>query len=96
MTATGHAGFAPAGQDIVCAGISALFFATAEYLRQMTISGLLYGEPVLRLEPGNVKISCEPAAVAEEEAEHVFRLLETGCRQIAESYPNNVSVVSAT
>ena len=27
----GHAGYAPAGQDIVCAGVSALFYAFLNY-----------------------------------------------------------------
>ena len=31
---TGHAGYAPRGQDIVCAGISALAYGLLEYLRQ--------------------------------------------------------------
>jgi len=31
---TGHSGFAPAGQDIVCAGASMLAFALAETLEQ--------------------------------------------------------------
>ena len=30
---SGHAGHAPAGQDIVCAGVSALFFAAYAELR---------------------------------------------------------------
>lgn len=29
ITADGHSGYAPAGEDIVCAGVSALMFAAA-------------------------------------------------------------------
>lgn len=96
MTASGHAGFAPHGQDIVCAGISAICFAAAEYLRQMRGEGKLLQEPVILLEPGEIRLECEPKVTAEEETEHVFGMLEIGCRLIAQSYPNNVSVADVT
>lgn len=96
MTASGHAGFAPVGQDIVCAGISAICFAAAEYLTQMHDWGKLEQEPVILLESGTIRLSCMPKEIALEEAEHVFRMLEIGCRLIAESYPNNVTVADAT
>ena len=96
MTASGHAGFAPAGQDIVCAGISALCFAAAEYLTQMHDWGKLEQEPVILLESGTIQLCCMPKEIALEEAEHVFRMLEIGCRMIAENYPHNVTVADAT
>lgn len=96
MTASGHAGFASPGQDIVCAGVSALAFAAAEYLTQMRTWGKLEREPVIALEPGEIRLECEPKITAEEEASHVFRMLEIGCRLIAHSYPNNVIVTDVT
>lgn len=96
MTASGHAGFAQTGQDIVCAGVSALAFTAAEYLMQMQTWDKLEGDPVILLEPGEIRLECEPKITAEEEAEHVFRMLEIGCRLIAKSYPNNVTVADAT
>ena len=96
MTASGHAGFATTGRDIVCAGVSALAFAAAEYLMQMRTWGKLEREPVIALEPGEIRLECSPKITAEEEAEHVFRMLEIGFRLIAKSYPNNVTVADAT
>lgn len=58
--------------------------------------GKLAQEPVILLEPGEIRLECEPKATAEEEAEHVFRMMEIGCRMIAERYPNNVTVADAT
>lgn len=34
ITVSGHAGHAPAGQDIVCAAVSALMYALAGYLEE--------------------------------------------------------------
>ena len=96
MEAHGHAGFAPQGQDIVCAGVSALAFAAAEYLELMEVQGKLEQEPVLMMEPGEIRLECLPKERSQEEAEQVFRLLEIGCRRIAQSYPNNVNVADAT
>lgn len=96
MTASGHAGYAQPGQDIVCAGVSALAFAAAEYLTQMQTWNKLDQDPVILLEPGEIRLECSPKITAQEEAEHVFRMLEIGCRLIAQSYPNNVSVEDAT
>ena len=93
MTASGHAGFAPNGQDIVCAGVSALSYAAAEYLTQMHHWGKLEEEPVIVMKPGEIRLECEPILTAQAEAEHVFRFLEIGCRLIAESFMDNVSVV---
>lgn len=93
MTASGHAGFAPEGKDIVCAGVSALSYAAAEYLTKMYQFGRLEEEPVIVMKPGEIRLECEPILTAQAEAEHVFRFLEIGCRLIAESFMDNVSVV---
>ena len=34
VTVSGHAGYAPAGRDIVCAAVSALVYARAGYLEE--------------------------------------------------------------
>ena len=38
---TGHAGYAPKGQDIVCAAVSALVYAYVEELMKLGIGGVL-------------------------------------------------------
>jgi len=57
LSAEGHAGMAPRGQDIVCAGVSALLFGFAAYLESLTPCGeertahlaCVEGDGVLRL-----------------------------------------------
>ena len=96
MEATGHAGYAEKGQDIVCAGASALFYAAAECLSKMGTWEKMSECPVILMRPGYVKLACVPRITAVEEADLLFRFLETGCKMLAEEYPEYISVVSAT
>jgi len=36
ISAEGHAGYAPVGQDIVCAGVSALLYGFVAYLKELS------------------------------------------------------------
>ena len=96
MEATGHAGYAEKGKDIVCAAASALFYAAAECLSQMGSWEKMVECPVILMRPGYVKLACEPRTTSQEEAELLFNFLETGCRLLAEEYPEYISVVTAT
>lgn len=73
----GHAGWGPRGQDIVCAGASALVYALAGYLEE---TGDLLG---CRLEPGYALVQGRGEA---------FRVAEKGLRMLAEAYPGAVEV----
>lgn len=94
MQAVGHAGYGAFGQDVVCAGMSTLFVTAAEMILDMEEGGLV-ADKVLRLEPGNVCMGVRPAEAGREKAEWLFRTLETGCRILAESYPDNVCIETA-
>lgn len=76
VTVMGHAGYAPKGQDIVCAAASALVFALIGSLRQEEN----LREVVIR--PGYVKGPCR------EELE----LVRCGLAQLAAQYPQCVEV----
>ena len=95
MEATGHAGYAEKGKDIVCAGVSALLFTVEDCLNQMYTWDKLVQVPQIQLEPGDVKMECEPTLAAQGEAELLFRFLETGCRLLAEEYPEYIQVATA-
>jgi len=82
LTADGHAGFAPRGQDIVCAAVSALLFALIGDLQQRP-----HTLRRLDIQPGHVVI-----AGAEEDCEAAFSLTVEGFRQIAMRYPAFVAV----
>ena len=79
---TGHAGYAPRGQDIVCAGISALAYGLLEYLRQ---SG---AEARFSLCPGALTIACADSP----ESRCAFDLALAGWRNIANTYPQHAEV----
>ena len=79
VTVQGHAGYAPCGEDIVCAAVSALVYALIGTLEE---DGLIR-ELVVR--PGFVTV----AAKKDHKALDVVRC---GIAQIAARYPQCVSV----
>lgn len=85
----GHAGFAPKGQDIYCAGVSAV--------TQTTLLGLiqhLSREPVFQIVDG--WISCQlPSDLDEQDrlkAQVLLSTLETGLHSMQEAYPEYIQV----
>lgn len=79
LTVQGHAGFAPRGQDIVCAAASALMLALCERLQEKN----LVRELVMR--PGYI-------SVAMRGAERETELIKCGLRQLERRYPQCVHV----
>ena len=79
VTVMGHAGYAPKGQDIVCAAASALVFSLIGSLRQEEN----LREVVIR--PGDVTAAKGPCR---EELE----LVRCGLAQLAAQYPQCVEV----
>jgi uncharacterized protein YsxB (DUF464 family) len=65
LSATGHAGYAPYGQDIVCAGVSALLYGLVSYLRAslpIATAGESYGageRSSLRVQEGDGMLAVE-------------------------------------
>lgn len=84
MRAEGHAGYAPAGQDIVCAAVSCLMqtlaYSAAE--DEHTSSCICQGKdgPVVSVETGNSVLMRDK-----------FELVADGLTLLAEQYPENVS-----
>lgn len=84
MRAEGHAGYAPAGQDIVCAAVSCLMqtlaYSAAEDER--TSSCIYQGKdgPVVSVETGDSVLMRDK-----------FELVADGLTLLAEQYPENVS-----
>lgn len=85
----GHALYGPYGEDIVCAGVSALCQACAESLNKLTA-----GKFVIRADSGNFYIEVQDYGT-EEDAVRVNALLDglaIGLESIEESYPKYVKV----
>lgn len=92
FAARGHAGRGYRGQDVVCAGVSAL--TTAAVLGLQARLGL---DPEVEMDDDEGYLRCrlEPGAVPPELWTRAQDLLETmalALRQIAEDYPENVRV----
>ena len=85
LEAAGHAGFAPAGQDIVCAGASTLMQALVY---------LLAGEENARAdawdEPDGPRLAVQADAPCAEWVQGAFELTKAGFTLLAERYPDNV------
>ena len=80
LTIDGHAGYAPQGQDIVCAGASTLMFALAEYLEG-------FDGFYCSIQPGHMVVECK-------NGKHVhtaFEVTATGFRHLADAYPDNAT-----
>ena len=77
----GHAGYAPAGSDIVCAGVSALSLALLAYLRQT-------GEGDGTERSGEMTLRCRRT----EKTDGAVQTALTGYLQIAGTYPQHVEV----
>ena len=85
LEAAGHAGFAPAGQDIVCAGASTLMQALVY---------LLAGEENAHAdaweEPDGPRLAVQADAPCAVWVQGAFELAKAGFTLLAERYPDNV------
>ena len=83
----GHAGFAPAGSDVVCAGASALVTALAGKLMDAGMIGACC------LDPGAAVVEARPETEeARSRAREWFELVAYGLRLIADAFPECVRV----
>lgn len=80
----GHAGFAPTGQDIVCAGISAL---TQTLIKALNV--LAPRESAFHIEPGKVVIQFQ---MHSEKSRLLVSSFFVGVEMIAQEYPENVTL----
>ena len=84
LSALGHANYAEAGKDIVCAAVSSLCTAFANTLLQ-------YGVPKIsiRLKEGNFLVD---AFITEnkQQCEGAYDMVVTGLQMLAEQYPDHV------
>lgn len=89
LTMKGHAGAAPAGQDIVCAAASMLMFtlqAAVEDHMQALMPTVLHTD-------GEIRISCRPAPRQKKLCRTIYRTIFTGCELLAQNYPDHVMTI---
>ncbi|MFQ7110297.1 MAG: ribosomal-processing cysteine protease Prp [Anaerovoracaceae bacterium] len=80
----GHAGYAPRGQDIVCAGVTALTQTLVE-----AIEGLTGNEIKYDMSPGRVDIKIKDP---DEDAQLLMDSFLVGIEMIADEFPEYVRV----
>lgn len=93
VTAKGHAGYRPYGQDIVCAGVSALLATAAEMLLRLEEHGEVRMTEPIQLEPGDVRLTWE-ALGDSTKANMLWETLETGLRLMEANYGQYVVITS--
>lgn len=93
VTARGHAGYRPYGQDIVCAGVSALLATAAEVLLRLEAAGEVRLPEPVQLEPGDVRMAFETTGDSAK-ANMLWETLETGLRLMEARYGQYVVIAS--
>ena len=88
----GHSGYAPAGEDIVCAAVT-----SAVRLTECTINDVLGLEAAVKVREKDVSITLKLPARLGQTNESTCQALLTGLMvhlvQLAEEYPNTISVM---
>lgn len=92
LAASGHAGYAPEGQDIVCAAVSVLAQTLANKVEAAARSGRLLTSCVQHGETFVVQALPKPGPNALMVASW-FDFVEEGLRALAEAYPDNVELM---
>lgn len=90
MRLLGHAGAAPRGQDLVCAGASTLACTLGAAVERMYEQRMLRRCPRVELEEGRAEIIAVPKKRFRQEVLMVFWTVQTGLGGLAESFPGNV------
>ena len=89
MEIRGHAGAAPAGQDLVCAAISALSYTLINAAMSCEDFG---GHVLMNDGEALIRVECCPEDGAEERCREMFRTIWCGLATIEESYPDYITL----
>lgn len=84
ITVTGHANYAPPGQDIVCAAVSVLAQNLIASIEELTADSIDY-----EIEHGNIYINYRNLS---EEAQLLVSSFFVGVNGIAAAYPQHVKI----
>ncbi len=87
ITLKGHAGYAKPGEDIVCAGVSALVQTLIKSIEDLTADKIEYS-----ISPGSVDITHGNLS---KQAQTLVSSFFVGIQMIADEYPANVQIAQA-
>lgn len=80
---TGHANYAPAGSDIVCAAVSVLY---------ETLKGLLKEKATIEEDDGSARLILDPDRIGKQEEDYLNFFL-SGIQGIEQTYPRHVQLM---
>lgn len=87
----GHAGGGPAGQDIICAGVSALSMALLNQLNEEEEKGTIRSR--WKMEPGEMTLKAEVKAPRHKKTiRDYFKVIIMGLQAMAENYPEHIDI----
>lgn len=96
MVMEGHAGAAPKGSDLVCAGASMLAYTAGQAVRFLYEQGKLRCRPRIQVEEGRAVIIATPRGDFEAETLYLFWVVQAGAYALSRSYPQFVSLEPMT
>lgn len=89
LTAQGHAGAAPVGEDLVCAAVTMLVRTFAENAKLMDRAGIASGVQI-ELEDGSAHVLCRPAKKYRAVAKAVLQAVCIGFELLEQEFPEHV------
>lgn len=84
----GHAEYGEKGEDIVCAGVSTLFYTLAESLYE--VRDMMEENIVFNYEDGTGHIECKPKSEYEANVSLIYWTILKGFDLVARNYEKNV------
>ena len=90
MVMDGHAGAAPKGKDLVCAGASMLAYTAGQAVRFLYEQGKLRCRPRITIHEGSAVIIATPKGDFEGEVLFLFWVVQAGIYVLARNYPGCV------
>lgn len=90
VTVTGHAFSAEPGQDLVCAGVSALVHTLAQNVVALVSQGSV-GKHTVIVQEGQAEIACEPVRRFKAVVSLIYNTVCTGFALMQQQYPEFVS-----
>lgn len=90
LTLRGHAGAAPKGEDLICAGCTTLAYTAAQAMQDLKTQRKLMKKPKIKIRKGRATIIATPKESAVTEALTMFRTVQCGAQVLAHNYPKYV------
>ena len=91
LKASGHAGGGTAGNDIICAGVSAITQTLLNVLQDEEEAGRI--EMEWYMTDGELQIQAFPMSSMHMQLKNYFHMAAVGLKDIAEQYPKNVKIM---